>query len=217
MAHPNSKKAKAAKARRAEERRQRHDPADGKSTEQRRIDEREASRARHVRRQRIKQWRNRAGAFLALSAVLIGLGFALQPDPEIPGVTKVPNDGRGHVSNARFASASPTSGAHSLSYPTVCGAQSTELDAPLAVHALEHGVVVIWYSADRPELGDQLASMVNKWPSHVIAAPNPRLTSPVVATAWNRLKNYQGADPEIADFIRLYRNRGPEDVGCDIS
>jgi len=37
---------------------------------------------------------------------------------------------------------------------------------------------------------------------------------PVVATAWNRFKTYDGADPEIAAFVETYRNGGPESLRC---
>jgi len=44
----------------------------------------------------------------------------------------------------------------------------------------------------------------------VILSPNAELSQPVVVTAWNRLKAYDGADAELEQFIETYRNRGPE-------
>lgn len=216
MAHPNSKKSRAAKERRAAERRQRTGSDRETVTDQQRVAQRAEVLARRRREERRQVWTIRAIAFVVFVGALVGLAVALQPDPELAGVTRPRDDGRGHTESATFGSATPTSGAHTLSYSTACGVQSTEMDASLAVHALEHGVVLIWYAADRPDLATDLAVMARKWPSHVIVSPNPKLSSPVVATAWNRLKTYDSANPEIEDFIRIYRNRGPEDIECSL-
>jgi hypothetical protein len=85
------------------------------------------------------------------------------------------------------------------------------------VHALEHGAVVIWYDADRPELGTELSELVDGYPSHVIVSPNNRLETPVIATAWNRLKSFSGAEPGVRDFVDTYRFRGPESEPCERS
>ena len=53
--------------------------------------------------------------------------------------------------------------------------------------------------------------------SHVIVAPNAEIAEPLVATAWNRLKTFDEAGPDVADFIDAYRRRGPENVICDIA
>ena len=85
-----------------------------------------------------------------------------------------------------------------------------------AVHSLEHGTVVIWY---QPTVDDATVSglkdIVNRFDHHVILSPNAEMTDPVVATAWLRLKAYDGADPEIEEFIAVFRERGPDKVRCD--
>ena len=90
------------------------------------------------------------------------------------------------------------------------------MPAEFAVHSLEHGAVVIWY---RPSLATEeisgLEAVVNRFDDRVILSPNAELSQPVVATAWNRLKAYEGADPELEQFIETYRNRGPESVRCE--
>ena len=74
---------------------------------------------------------------------------------------------------------------------------------------------MIWY---QPGLtGDEVSGLreiVNRFDDRVILSPNGQLTQPIVATAWNRLKAYKSVDPEIEDFIKTYRNRGPESVRC---
>jgi hypothetical protein len=84
------------------------------------------------------------------------------------------------------------------------------------VHALEHGTVVIWHqpTLDANVLAD-LRATVNRFDDRVILSPNQQLTDPVVATAWLRLKAYDGANPELEEFITTYRNRGPESRSCN--
>lgn len=89
--------------------------------------------------------------------------------------------------------------------------------AGLAVHALEHGAVVLWHRPDLPaEDLARLEEIVARWESHVILSPNPGIDDDVVATAWNRRKAYTAADPELDRFIETYRRRGPESVDCDL-
>ena len=47
-------------------------------------------------------------------------------------------------------------------------------------------------------------------------SPNDRITEPIVATAWNRLKRETEPGDDLAEFVRVYRKRGPEKVSCDI-
>ena len=165
--------------------------------------------------------RLRVGLTVLAGVVAVGAaGFLIVQKAipsELPGVTSQPNEGRAHVASGEtvaYATATPTSGTHSVNSPR-CGVLDQQLPPEFAVHALEHGGVVIWH---QPTLGDDVVSglreIVNRFDDRVILSPNDRLTDPVVATAWLRLKAYDGADPEIADFIETYRNRGPENVQC---
>lgn len=217
MPHPNSKRAKAAKQKRAAHRRERiamNEPTTAAGP--RRTDERDVA----LRRARRNAWVRTLGRRVAIVGIVgliaTGLWFGLRPDPELSGAVRVADDGGGHVADATYASASPTSGAHEGTAPS-CGLYSSQLEAPLAVHALEHGAVVIWYDAERPELGTKLSELVDGYPSHVIVSPNNRLETPVIATAWNRLKSFSGAEPEVRDFIDAYRFRGPEREPCERS
>lgn len=185
-----------------------------------RREERKAAEAR-ARQVDDRKRRVRIGLVSLAAIVVVGAAgfFIVQKaiPSELPGVTSQPNDGRSHVPSGQtvaFASATPTSGTHSVNSPR-CGVLDQQLPPEFAVHALEHGTVVIWY---QPSVGEAVVSglsdIVNRFDDRVILSPNAQLTEPVVATAWRRLKAYDDADPEIGEFIETYRNRGPEKVSC---
>lgn len=177
--------------------------------------EREATaRRRAARRRRIRE-------FTFLAVLIVGVATAawyfLRPDPEVAGVERLPSAGRDHVAGgqATYDTPAPTSGAHPASVPS-CGTTSAPLDPGLAVHALEHGAVVVWYQpALGEELRDPLLEILRQWDSHWILSPNPDIDRPVVATAWNRRKAFDGAGDDVLEFVDTYRRRGPERVACD--
>ena len=152
---------------------------------------------------------------LVAFAVVVGGGWlAFRPDPELAGVSRPSNRGGGHVAAATYDSPTPTSGPHEARAPR-CGTYRDPLDPALAVHGLEHGAVVLWYDAERPDLADQLGGATEEWDSHVIISASDEIDQPIVATAWGRLKAYDASDPEITEFVRTYRQRGPERQPCD--
>ena len=194
------------------------DPAKVAAKKARRLERqaREAAERRKAKRRR----RTRNGVLLTLGVVVSGLAVfalvqALFPS-ELPGVEQPLYLGTGDVpagQTVQYGTATPTSGQHSASSPR-CGIYSQQVPAELAVHGLEHGVVVLWYSEENDQLAAELREIVGNFNDHVILSPNRDLDRPVVATAWNRLKSYDGADPEIEEFIDTYRNRGPERGQC---
>lgn len=171
-----------------------------------------------TRKRRLRNVLVVAFGVVAITAIGVLLFPRLVP-PELPGVAKPGNEGRGHVASgqtATYATATPTSGPHNPGAPR-CGVYAQQLPPDLAVHALEHGAVVIWH---QPGLADddvaELQATVERFDDGVILSPNGQLDQPVVATAWNRFKAYNGADPEIEEFIATYRSRGPERVSCPL-
>lgn len=171
-----------------------------------------AARRRAVRRRRAR--RVLLGVVVA-AALGVGAFLAFRPDPEVPGVERPANRGRGHVTAPTFASATPTSGAHLAQTPG-CTAYSQPLEPGLAVHALEHGAVVVWYdAAQADELRDGLEDLADEWDSHVVVTPGDDLEAPIVATAWNRLSRYQEPGDDLREFIDTYRRRGPERQPCE--
>lgn len=171
--------------------------------------------ARQRRRQRMRR-RTQLVSAGVIGAVALLAFFLLRPGPELPGVERPDNEGRGHVAGATYGSAAPTSGQHNSAAPR-CGVYSSPLAADLAVHALEHGTVVFWYDPARPELASELAGIVDQFDSHVIVSPNIGLASPVVATAWNRRLALDSVGEEALSFASTYRRRGPERIPCDIA
>lgn len=171
-----------------------------------------AARRRAARRRRV---RTVTLGVLVIAAVGIGGFFVLRPDPEVPGVARPPNEGRGHVASPTFASATPTSGAHLAQAPR-CTSYTQPLEPGLAVHALEHGAVVIWYDiAQADDVRPRLEDLADEWDSHVVLTPSGRLDAPIVATAWNRLAKYDEPGSDLRGFIDTYRRRGPERQPCE--
>ncbi len=160
-----------------------------------------------------------AAGVLALGIVGLLLFNQLRPDPEIAGVERPPDLGSGHVDPSEsvdYPTPTPTSGAHAVASAR-CGLITGGLPLEFAVHSLEHGVVVVWYRPDLEEsLLPELRALLGQWDSHVIAAPNPGISEPIVATAWHRLQRFEGVGPGLSEFIEVYRQRGPESVPCDI-
>jgi hypothetical protein len=185
-----------------------------------RREERQAADAR-AKQVANRKRRTRTGLAVLVAVVVVGaIGFVIVDKAtldELPGVSKQAYEGRGHSAPGQavaYATATPTSGLHAASSPR-CGVYSQQMPAEFAVHSLEHGAVVIWY---QPSLATDeisgLRAVVNRFDDRVVLSPNADLTQPVVATSWNRLKAYNGADPELEQFIETYRNRGPESFNC---
>ncbi|GMQ85855.1 MAG: hypothetical protein BMS9Abin07_1423 [Acidimicrobiia bacterium] len=201
-------------------------PAKKPADEQKQAEKRARREERKLAEAKAKQQEARRRKLRTALVVLVGvlvvaaIGVAVYPKlvpGELPGVSKPTDEGRSHLAagqTATYATPTPTSGTHSASAAR-CGISSQQIPPEFAVHALEHGTVVIWY---QPGLSADDVSgvrdIVNRFDDRVILSPNAQLTQPIVATAWNRLKAYESVDPEIEEFIDTYRARGPEGVPC---
>lgn len=203
-------------------RRARKRPVDQEKQAAKRLRRRQRKEAEaRARRAAARRRRIRNALTVSATVVVLGLlGFVVvrrAVPPELPGVERPPGEGRTHVAagqSAVYATPTPTSGPHSPSSAR-CGVFSQQVPPELAVHSLEHGTVVIWY---RASLDDdtvaELRSIVERFDDRVILSPNAQLTRAVVATAWERLKAYDGPNPELAAFIETYRGRAPENLRC---
>lgn len=117
----------------------------------------------------------------------------------------------------------PTSGDHFAS-PTEAGSGATAdgafLSAPpesRAVHAMEHGRVVIRYAPDLPE-EQQLAlkGVFDENPDGIVMFPDPDLPYDVAVSAWTNAVGCKAYDPLALDVVRnfrdTFRGNGPENV-----
>ncbi|MDE0805035.1 MAG: hypothetical protein OSA99_17145, partial [Acidimicrobiales bacterium] len=93
--HPNSKKAKARRARRRTQR----DESAELSKSERRLERQVERRRERVRARRWKLTRNAAATIVLIGLLGFAAWFAFRPDPELAGVERPGNRGGGHVQN----------------------------------------------------------------------------------------------------------------------
>ena len=82
----------------------------------------------------------------------------------------------------------------------------------LVVHALEHGLVSVWYRPGLPQ-SDEVVALADRFPEDVLVLPRAGLRTPLAATAWHR--RLLCDEPEIRTverFVREFRGKGPERV-----
>jgi hypothetical protein len=206
-AHPKSRKAKQQQLRRKASKKS-SNPGEARPTSQ------QPEVTLRQQQRRSKRIRNRLQGTLVVVVLLFGGWFLFKPGPELVGVERPPDDGRGHIQGATYDGAAPTSGQHRSASPP-CGISQQQLPLDLAVHALEHGVVVFWYDESQPELAQELGEVVDNFRSHVIVSPSANLESDIVATAWNRRLEMTNGATEAQEFAETYRRRGPESVACN--
>jgi hypothetical protein len=145
---------------------------------------------------------------IALVALVVGLLLygALRPRPG----RAVPSLGNQHIQppqTAAYNSSPPTSGPH---YTVIApwGVHEEPIQNELQVHNLEDGGVMVQYNcqAGCPELADQLAGIVSRYPEQVILAPYPDMDASIALTAWGRIDTLEQFDEKrILRFIEAYR------------
>ena len=198
-------------------RRRRSDAAAAAEKQARRVERKRQEEEARRKAARTRRARRAALYVLAVTIIVGGAFFLFRPDPELAGVERPRDEGGGHApagESLSYDDAAPTSGRHVANAPA-CRVYSEPLAPELAVHALEHGAVILYHQPDDAETALALEEVATEWDSHVIVAPNEGIDSPVVATAWNRRKSYDGVDPEVQEFVETYRQRGPEKVDCE--
>jgi len=116
-----------------------------------------------ARKKRILRSLGAVAAILVVGAV--GFFVFQKANPgELPGVAQQPNEGRNHALSGEavaYATATPTSGRHAAR-AAGCGIFRQPMPLEFAVHALEHGTVLIWYQPTlESEVIDELEAIVN--------------------------------------------------------
>ena len=144
------------------------------------------------------------------------LDHAARGQEALAKVVRPANQGAGHVARGegvRYLGDPPTSGPHDPSWATP-GFYREHQQRERLVHALEHGLIVIYYDQPDPATMDTLEGWADlyggPW-SGLVVAPKAGLGEAIILTAWVRLLRLAPFDADAAAaFIDEYRGRGPE-------
>jgi len=134
-----------------------------------------------------------------------------RPEPCLPGEARPlldsPHISQAQARTAHYNSDPPTSGPH-FAFVVAPGIYSDEIADGLAIHALEHGHVVIQYSPDTPPATvDRLRVVAQRYAADVILAPRAHLRG-IALTAWGRIDLLPAYDEvRIVAFVTTLRGR----------
>src|SRR3989304_4285331 len=129
----------------------------------------------------------------------------------------IADQGREHIEKGAkhpaYNSNPPTSGWH-YTNPADWGVNQKELADEQLIHNLEHGGIWISYSEKLDGKSvDLLEKFVDGYSTKVILTPRVKNDSPIVVAAWNRLLKLDSFDEQkITEFIKAYKDKGPEFV-----
>ncbi len=137
-----------------------------------------------------------------------GETFSILPAAHIPNTTNYD----------QYNSVPPTSGPHwDSSAPW--GVYTTPVPNERQVHNLEHGGVLIQYKSEDAGLISQLEQFAKRqvsYPCYLVVAPYPNMSTTIAVTAWGVRETMETYDEaKLQAFADAYRNRGPEQVGCN--
>lgn len=132
----------------------------------------------------------------------------------VEGTVEYKIEGRHHVASGTsvtYNSNPPNSGDH-WAAPAKNGIYDKQLPDEQLVHNLEHGHVWISYKPDTSEdVVNKLKEIVKEDDWKLVLEPRDKNESAIALVAWGRvLKLDQLDENKIRDFIKTYRNRGPE-------
>lgn len=140
------------------------------------------------------------------------------PEPDLSQA--IPDEGRAHVdegTEVQYQSNPPTSGDH-WPVPLSDGVHNTEKPDEAVVHSLEHGRVWVSYKPSIPEQTKKALEELLKKYNGTVLTPRSANDTDIALAAWNRLDTFD-LDPDgtfseqrIIDFIKRWRNKGPEFV-----
>ena len=171
----------------------------------------------------IKNWI--IGIIVAGGAVAGVLILANASAPKEPDHSRqFPIQGREHIAESAkhdpYNSNPPSSGPHyDTPAPTGFYDVNEALPDEKLVHNLEHGEIWIAYKPDiSPEIKEQIKNLSGGW---IIAAPREANEEAIALVAWGRVDSFDVGNGKIneqrvKDFIKRYRNRGPENVPPDM-
>ncbi|MBI3159369.1 MAG: DUF3105 domain-containing protein [Chloroflexi bacterium] len=188
----------------------------------------ESRRERARQRRQNQKLKSRVTGILALVAVAAAAWWGISSlNKPTTGVEQEPMESAQHVPVGTFVEYStspPTSGMH---YDQALPAgfydeNSPEMEIPypyqFALHAMEHGYVIIWYNCANydglcEELKSQLRALLAEDGAKVIAFPWEDMTEPVVATSWTWMQRFETLDLDgLRQYVKENRShpRAPE-------
>jgi len=143
------------------------------------------------------------------------LGEAATVSNPVEGTVDFAIVGRDHIASGTagsgYDSNPPSSGPH---WPAAAnnGVYDKELPDEQLIHNLEHGHVWISYKPDTADdVKNKLKEIVEKDSWKVVLEPREQNDSQIALVSWGRvLKMDQPDFGKIEEFIKTYRNRGPE-------
>ena len=118
-------------------------------------------------------------------------------------------------SHADYSTTPPTSGWY-YDVPLgemTWGVREEPVENEVQVAYLERGSVMVQYKCPDgcPELQQQLAKVVDRYPTGVVMAPYTEMDAAIAVTAWGWMVTLASFDdPKIDGFIRAHLDQGPE-------
>ncbi|MBI2023514.1 DUF3105 domain-containing protein [Candidatus Giovannonibacteria bacterium] len=194
-----------------------------------RREEKKLSELDAVRRKKMKKifiWLSAAVALLLIS-FLVWLVSSQKAAPLGEDLSKaVPEVSREHIKEgdhqtSLYNSNPPTSGPH-WGEPLSDGIYDVEKPDEAILHGLEHGRIWISYKPDIPGSAIAALKALAKSESRVILEPRSANDADIALAAWARLDKFDLVPDgtfdakRITDFIKRYRDKGPEFVPQDM-
>jgi hypothetical protein len=152
------------------------------------------------------------GPYQALFGTVAGSDAeAAREAPCLPGdpvpIMDSPHISESEVGSVSYNSMPPTSGPH-FAFTVAPGVYDTPVPDGLAVHALEHGHVVIRYADSLPDREvAALARVARRYGADVVLAPYPEVAG-IALTAWGRFDLLDRYDEDrVIGFVEALRGR----------
>lgn len=185
------------------------------ATREERLKGRQEAEARRHKRERTIY-----AAIAVVVVVIVGLlGWsAVRPAPPLPGV-QYPDQGGEHIPRGKphpaYNSNPPTSGWH-YAETVPPGAYREEIPEEILVHNLEHGCIWVSYKDSKDaDLVAKLDGLAAQYPTAVVLTVRSKNDSAIAVAAWRRLlKLEKYNEGQIVQFIKAFRNKGPEPLNC---
>ncbi|MEK7636485.1 MAG: DUF3105 domain-containing protein [Patescibacteria group bacterium] len=165
-------------------------------------------------------WKKKIIFIFAGIFILVGIGWLVMSlAVKGPDYSKTyPDQGRDHIADGAshdpYNSNPPTSGPHYVEWAMDRFYERAIPDEHL-VHNLEHGDIWISY---KPSISDDVKKRLKKIAgSKVVVTPREANTEDIALMAWTHLDSFNIENGtldtvRIKDFIKRYKNRGPERV-----